>query len=129
MTFKGQWYRDKFAKKRGKGFCGYPVATVAFYGPDDTRATKVSVGIVAHEGADAAPVERWFSKTTDARTDTEVTEAIVRFIDRHGAKSVVAVDRIIGCPHEEGTDYPEGEKCTQCPFWANRDRWRGEIMQ
>jgi hypothetical protein len=53
MTFKAQWYRDKFAKKRDKGFCGYPVATVAFYGPDDTSATKVSVGIVAHEGADA----------------------------------------------------------------------------
>ena len=53
MTFKVQWYRDKLAKKRDKGFCGYPVATVAFYGPDDTRATKVSVGIVAHEDADA----------------------------------------------------------------------------
>ena len=34
MTFKTQWYREKFAKKRDKGFCGYPVATVAFYGPD-----------------------------------------------------------------------------------------------
>jgi hypothetical protein len=22
MTFKAQWYRDKFVKKRGKGFCG-----------------------------------------------------------------------------------------------------------
>jgi hypothetical protein len=73
MTFKVQWYRDKFAKKRDKGFCGYPVATVAFYGPDDTRATKISVGIVAHEGADADPVERWFCKATDARTDPEVT--------------------------------------------------------
>ena len=129
MTFKAQWYRDKFAKKRGKGFCGYPVATVAFYGPDDTRATKVAVGIVAYEDADADPVERWFCETTDARSDPEITEAIVRFIDHHGAKSVAAVDRIIGCPHEEGIDYPEGEKCMQCPFWAHRDRWSGEIVQ
>jgi Holliday junction resolvase len=104
MTFKVQWYRDKLAKKRDKGFCGYAVATIAFYGPDDTRATKVSVGIVAHEGADADPIERWFCKTTDARIDPEVAEAIVRFIDQRGAKSVVAVDRIIGCPHEEGID-------------------------
>jgi hypothetical protein len=58
MTFKAQWYRDKFAKKRDKGFCGYPVATVAFYGPADTGVTKVSIGIVAHEGADADPLER-----------------------------------------------------------------------
>lgn len=129
MTFKAQWYRDKFAKKRNKGFRGYPVATVAFYGPDDTRATKVSVGIIAHEGDDADPLERWFCETTDVRTDPAVTEAIIRFIDQHGAKSVVAVDRIIGCPHEEGVDYPEGEKCPQCSFWANRDRWSGEIIK
>src|SRR5258708_12722661 len=49
MTFKAQWYRDKLAKQRGKGFCGYPVATVAFYGPAVTRATKSSVAIVPHE--------------------------------------------------------------------------------
>src|ERR1700688_5022619 len=85
MTFKAQWYRDKLPKKRAKGFCGYSVATVAFYGPDESSATKVSVGIVMHEGADADPLERWFCKTTDARTDPEITEAIVRFIDQHGA--------------------------------------------
>lgn len=129
MSFKAQWYRDKLAKKRKKGFRGYPVATVAFYGPDDQRATKVSVGIVPSEGAEADPLERWFSETTDARIDPEITEAIVRFIDQQGAKSVVTVDRIIGCPHEEGIDYPEGEKCPQCPFWANRDRWTGEVVE
>jgi hypothetical protein len=35
-------------------------------------------------------------------------------------------DRIIGCPHEEGIDYPEGEECPLCPFWKGRDRWSGE---
>lgn len=129
MTFKAQWYRDKFAKKCDRGFCGYPVATVAFYGPDDARATKVSVGIITYDGADADPVERWFCEATDARRDPDVIEAIVRFIERHGAKTVVAVDRVIGCPHEEGGDYPEGENCPQCPFWANRDRWGGETIQ
>ncbi|TCG04345.1 hypothetical protein BZM27_41690, partial [Paraburkholderia steynii] len=109
MILKAQWYRDKLAKKSHKGFCGFPVATVAFYGPDDTRATKVSVGIVAHDGADADPIERWFCQTSDARTDPTVTEQIVRFIEQQGARSVVSVDRIIGCPHEEGIDYPEGE--------------------
>lgn len=53
MSLKAQWYKDKFAKKRARGFQGYPVATVAFYGPDDKRATKVSVGIVTEEGAEA----------------------------------------------------------------------------
>jgi hypothetical protein len=128
MTFKAQWYRDKFAKKCGKGFCGYPVATVAFYGPDDTRATK-SLLASSRTKVLTQTLSSGGCKTTDARIDPEVTEAIVRFIDHHGAKSVVAVDRIIGCPHEEGIDYPEGEKCAQCSFWANRDRWSGEIIR
>lgn len=45
------------------------------------------------------------------------------------AKSVVMADRIIGCPHEEGVDYPDGSKCPQCPFWAIRDRFTGDIIQ
>ena len=129
MSLKASWYRNKFTKKRAKGFRGYPIATVAFYGRDDQRATKVSVGIVASEDAEPDVLERWFSDTTDVRTDPEITEAIVRFIELHGAKSVAAVDRIVGCPHEEGIDYPEGEKCTECPFWAIRDRWSGEVVQ
>ena len=129
MTLKAQWYRDKLAKRRRKGFCGYPAATVAFYEPDDTHATKVSVGIVKYEGADADPVERWFCPSTDARTDPEVTEAVVRFIDQQVVRSVVSVNRIIGCPHEEGIDYPEGENCPLCPFWSNRDRWSGQIIR
>ena len=38
-------------------FAGYPVATVAFYGPDDRWATKVAVGIVAVDGGDPDPLE------------------------------------------------------------------------
>src|SRR5258708_28751035 len=64
MTFKAQWYRDKFAKRRRKGFCGYPGATDAFYGPDDTRPTNVSVDIVAFEDSHANPPVRWFCDTT-----------------------------------------------------------------
>jgi hypothetical protein len=129
MSFKAQWYRDRFAKRRQKGFRGYPVATVEFYGPTDKRASKVAVGIIRSEGAGADPLERWFSETTDVRADAEIIEAILRFVEQHGAKTVASIDGIIGCPHEEGIDYPEGEKCPQCPFWANRDRWSGEVEQ
>jgi hypothetical protein len=117
MSFKAKWYSDKFAKKRDKGFRGFPVATIA------------SVGIVANQGADSDPLEKWFSETIDVRTDPSVMEAVVRFIEQHGAKSVVALDRIIGCPHEEGIDYPEGEECPKCSYWANRDRWTGEVVR
>lgn len=118
-------------KKARRGFHGYPIASVAFYGPDDRRASKVAVGIVAREGAHGDPLERWFADDdeTDLRHDPRVGAEIVAFIEKHGAKSVAMPDRIIGCPHEEGKDYPEGEVCPQCPFWANRDRWTGDMIQ
>jgi hypothetical protein len=116
-------------KRARRGFRGYPVATVAFYGPDDMRASKVAVGIVASEGAGADALERWFSEDGDVRKDPEVGRQILAFTLQHGAKTVVVTDGIIGCPHEEGIDYPDGEVCPACPFWAHRDRWTGETIQ
>ncbi|MGH9772415.1 MAG: hypothetical protein ACRD4Q_12065 [Candidatus Acidiferrales bacterium] len=116
-------------EKANRGFRGYPTATVTFYGPDDRRASKVAVAIVPREGAEAAALERWFSEYEDIRSDVAVAHEILAFLRRYGAKSVAMADRIIGCPHEEGIDYPEGEVCPQCRFWAQRDRWTGGILQ
>jgi hypothetical protein len=55
--------------------------------------------------------------------------ASLNLLSLRGVKSVVMTDRIIGCPHEQGADYPEGDVCPQCPFWAHRDRWTGDIVQ
>jgi hypothetical protein len=117
--------RHKIAlwKKARRGFAGYPIATVAFYGPDDKMATKVSVGIIPAEGAGPVALERWFSDEADVRNEYSLIEKILKFIQAHGAKSVAMMDRVIGCPHEEGVDYPEGVQCPRCPFWTNRDRW------
>ena len=41
---KGQAVK-RFGKKAKKGFRGYPMATVAFYAPDNKRASKVAVAI------------------------------------------------------------------------------------
>lgn len=116
-------------KKAKRGFRGYPVATVALYGPDDKRASKVAVGIVEEESGKVTALERWFSEEDDVRREPAILQAILDFIRSHGVRSVVMTDRIIGCPHEEGADYPEGQKCPQCPFWATRDRWSGEVIQ
>src|SRR5215212_933003 len=94
--------RKRLTKKAKKGFRGFPVATVAFYGPDDRRASKLAVGIVRAEN-----------------------EEVVAYMDGFGVRSVAMVDRIIGCPHEEGIDY-QGPTCPLCPYWAGRDRWSAE---
>ena len=116
-------------KKARRGFSGYPVATVAFYGPDDKVATKVSVGIIRAEGEDPVALERWISEKVDVRNEHAILENVLKFVRAHGAKSVAMVDRVIGCPHEEGTDYPEGSVCPRCPFWAHRVRSTGETIQ
>jgi len=108
---------------------GFPIATIAYYGEDDKVASKVVVGIVLSEkDDDVAFMEKWYGKKADVRFDSEIKVHIVNFLEQHNVHRVVMVDRIIGCPHEEGIDYPEGEKCPQCPFWANRDRWTGEAI-
>jgi len=116
-------------KKAKKGFRGYPVATIAYYGPDDTRASKVAVGIVPGEGEDVEYMQKWFSDSSDLRRDRSVIVEISDFLKAHNAQSVVLADSIMGCPHEETVDYPEGEECPQCPFWRGRDRFSGERIQ
>jgi len=101
------------------------MATVAFYGPDDQSATKVAVGIV-NQQQEVVLMEKWFSKDyedVDVRFGSVVIQRVLDFIEQQNAQSVVVSEGIIGCLHEEGIDYPEGEVCPECPFWANRDRW------
>lgn len=87
------------------------------------------VAIVRGEDCEPDPLERWFSEEMDVRTNASVGERVLAFLKDHAAKSVIATDGIIGCPHEEGIDYPEGKSCPQCPYWAGRDRFTRERVQ
>jgi hypothetical protein len=118
----------RLEKKARRGHRGYPMATVAFYGPDGSRASKVAVGIVPAEHADPTELRRWTSELGDLRRSPAINEEILQFIQQHAVMTVVMSPGIIGCPHEEGPDYPEGEVCPRCPYWATRDRWTGEQL-
>ena len=113
------------SKRARRGFRGYPVVTVAFYGPDEARATKVVAALVPERGAEPSRLTRWVVADGDVRTDVVVVASLVAFIRSADAPTVVAPEALLGCPHEEGTDYPEGGTCPECPFWAGRDRWAG----
>ena len=98
-------------------FRGYPVATVAFYGPNDKLATKVVVSVILTESNEPDILNRWFSEgDLDVRHDLAIGQQILAFLKPYASLSTVVTDRIIGCPHEEGTDYPEGASCPQCPY-------------
>lgn len=111
-------------KKAKKGMRGWPVATIAYYGPNSIRATKVAVGIVPTEMAEPLEMRDWKVEEGDIRYDQAIAQEILEFMERHTALSVIMTDGIIGCPHEQGVDY-EGEWCPVCKFWRERDRFTG----
>lgn len=95
-----------------------PVATVAYYGPDDKTATKVTASIVREWGKGPTELKHWWGQ--DVTRDLGIQQQVADFIATHGAKSVVVTEGIIGCPHEEGIDFPSGQECPYCPFWRGK---------
>jgi hypothetical protein len=76
-------------KKARRGQRGYPVATIAFYGPDASRASKVAAGIVRTEDGWPTQMKKWFSDTGDVRQDAAIGDEVIEFIEEHGGKTFV----------------------------------------
>jgi len=120
--------KQLMSKKSEHGTGEYPVATIACYGPSATLATKVVVGIFLKQSDDPEFLERWYSEEVDVRLVPEIAEEVAALLKKHAIKTVVAPERILGCPHEEGIDYPEGARCPKCSFWAHRDRFSHDLI-
>ncbi len=114
--------RERLRRKADRGFQGYPLGTVAFYGPDNLRATKVAVGIVHRDGEDVREMEKWISEVSDVREHDMIGQQVLAFLQDQAVRTVVIGPGILGCPHEEGIDYPDGAVCPRCPYWAGRER-------
>jgi hypothetical protein len=117
----------RLTKKARRGMRGYPLGTVAYYGPDDRRATKVAAGIQHVADADIK-MRRWLVETDDTRNDSVIAAELLAYFDANGVKSVAMAGGIFCCPHEEGVDY-EGEYCPVCTFWIGRDRFTGKMKE
>ena len=63
--------KKRIAKKAKRGFRGYPVATLVYYGPDDRRASKVVVAIIEHENGEATEMHKWYSEQGDVRDELQ----------------------------------------------------------
>jgi hypothetical protein len=84
-------------QKKARRKTGFPVATIACYGPNDRFASKVVVGIIASEkDADNALIEKWYSEDKDIRQDADIARQILQYIADHEVERVVMMDRIIG---------------------------------
>ena len=105
----------------------FPIASLATYGPDNKTATKIVVGIFSRRGqTEPEPMHRWFKLDGGVDKDPGILGEITGFLKKHRVKQTFTTDLIMGCPHEEGVDYPLGGTCPHCPFWENIDRFTHE---
>jgi hypothetical protein len=121
--------RVKWLKKNAKQGGGQgTVGTIAFYGPDATRASKMVASVIPEGSEDPSVMIKRFDDVGDVRVDRAVLEEVADLFKAHAVRRVAMMEEIIGCPHEEGPDYPLGQSCLKCPYWAGRDRWTGAMV-
>lgn len=78
--------QKRISKKVKMGFQGYPSINIVFSGQNKSLPTEVLLEFVADEGAD--PQTENFITEGDVRKDEAIQSAIVKMIERSGAKSV-----------------------------------------
>jgi hypothetical protein len=117
--FEFEAQQGRSPTKLADGKPKYPFGNVALYGPDDQVTTKIAAAVIPREGAEPI-IERWVG--TDVMTNPKVQRELHDFFQKHNVQSVAMTDGNIGCPHEEGQDYPPGEDCPSCPFWIREER-------
>ncbi len=94
----------------------YPIGTLAYYGPDDHNCNRIIASIV--NAPNARPQFRDWQEY-DVCTDPQVAGEIGEFFRLNGVQDVIMTDGVIGCPHDEGIEFPDGEICPHCSFWHN----------
>lgn len=103
----------------GRTQAQYPAATFSVYGPDDRKATKLVVGIV-NTPEQAGPEELMIWEGPGVVSDPQVRGEVEAHLISHRAKVVIAPGKVMGCPHQEGKDFPIGGDCPSCPFWRGK---------
>ena len=70
-------FLKRLRKKAKKGLRGWPLATIAFYGPNLSQATKAAVGIIPSENAEAEEMRAWHVLHGDIQEDVSISQEIV----------------------------------------------------
>ena len=84
--------QKRISKRVKRGFHGYPMISIQYFGPSETLATKVEVGFIQEENAE--PMLETFNSETDIRVDETVQTTIIKIIDRVDAKTVTLDENV-----------------------------------
>jgi hypothetical protein len=106
-------YHQHFRKAIQDG--KFPLGTIAYYGPDDRSVTKIVAAVMADIQTDPI-LKKWVGH--NIAQNAEIVAEIGKFFQDNQVQNVVMTEGIVGCPHEEGIDFPTGESCPQCPYWS-----------
>ncbi|RJX72887.1 hypothetical protein DZ860_06930 [Vibrio sinensis] len=85
--------KKRIAKHVKKGFKGYPLVSIDYYGDSKDCATEVVIQFKLDE--DAEVQEERFSTQTDARESEVMQTTLLKVIERANAVSVVESDVVI----------------------------------
>ena len=122
-------FLKRLRKKAKRGMRGWPVATIAFYGPDLSRATKVAVGIIPSEDAEPSEMRDWSVETGDVRADVAIAGEILEFIESEGALSIIMTDGVMGCRTSKASITRGNGSISRVRIRHGRDRFTGKPVQ
>jgi len=84
--------KKRIAKQVKKGFHGYPLVALEYFGKTPDSATEVVISFIEEEGAD--PQKQTVVSGGDAREDETIQSTLLKIIERVGAKTVTEIDGI-----------------------------------
>jgi len=82
--------KKRIAKQVKKGFHGYPLVSLEYFGKEPALATQVVISFTGEEGEE--PQKQTFLSGDDAREDETIQSALVKIIERADAKTVTEID-------------------------------------
>jgi hypothetical protein len=95
----------------------YPLGILVYFGPDNATITKIVAVVILSKGS--SPISKNWSSSW-VTSDPKVAAEIGQFFVDNKVSDVVMTDGVLGCPHDEGVDFPVGGQCSQCKYWENQ---------
>ncbi|MBN27334.1 MAG: hypothetical protein CL578_20130 [Alteromonadaceae bacterium] len=83
----------RIEKRVKRGFQGYPMISIQYFGQSSDLASKVEVSFIEQEGAPA--MAESFNSSNDIRQDETVQTTIIKIIDRVDAKTVTLAETVL----------------------------------
>ena len=84
--------KKRIEKQVKKGFKGYPLISLAYFGKTADCATEVVVTFTSEQGVE--PQMQKFESKSDARDDETIQSVIVKTIERTNANTVTEIEGV-----------------------------------